>query len=357
MSPEKGRGKYPAPPFTPGKIPRAVLVSGAGWWLAFSHHREGATSSDRTGTEHPPNHPPPGTPPGVVFGSPVPFRSPRHPFGRGGMFPGTPPPLRVVVPVRGATTPGGSRLGVFHNMPRPVTLFTFSGTRCKGATPAPGAFVRFRTDTHHHRGTFARVAPFRAGGVSRCFPPGPAPFRVVLSSGWCIFRQGKHRTNCTTFRGTFPGVSCSGSPYHLSHPRHPIRGAVTLSGRGGVFDRVPLSEYPGSTSSRFFFGGVCLSATLPGIRPRSTDSGKGVYPFRSVPGYPGVMSRFPPGRYIGPIRPGTGSGRWRDCHPGAGTPGTDSPGVPGAPPPGTNNVHPGGATLPGSAHLLSMVFT
>ena len=79
-------------------------------------------SSQRTGTNHPPNHPPPAPRRGCSW-FPVSFP------------PGTPPPLRGVF-LSGVLSPrAGSCLS-----PYPFSRFRVPGA--KGATPAPGAFVR-----------------------------------------------------------------------------------------------------------------------------------------------------------------------------------------------------------------------
>lgn len=202
MSPEKGRGKYPAPPYTPGENTPGRFGVRCRWRFGFFTCHRKMYFMCPIGQEHG-THPStlPGTPPGLC-------RVPRYPSN-----PAPRHPRRGGVPVRGAISPGGAPIPNPGGKETPFSRFRVPGTG--GATTRPGCFRPVCLfDTHRRRGFSMNTRPLSGVvGYRDTFPPLPVSFfrcfRVVDIGTPAPFRgfpfRGKHppyRHRCReTFRG------------------------------------------------------------------------------------------------------------------------------------------------------------
>ena len=280
--------------------------------MAFSPATgKGATSSDRTGTQHPPVHPTPPPRRGLCCVPRYPSNpAPRHPR-RGG------------VPVRGAISPGrGSGAGCFTTCPpgSPCSRFRVPGSG--GATTRPGCFRPVCLfDTHRRRGLSMNTRPLSGVvGYRDTFPPLPVSFfrcfRVVDIGTPAPFR---------------------GFPFRGKHP--PYRHRCRETFRGGILSRPTMAH--GSPPCCPFHRRVAYRLPFRTSRPGHRVAGRGCIP----PGHrcrvcAGVMSRcYRPGGYNRePVPPVTGCPSRGSPPGGGGCPG-------GRPPPGTPRHHPGGTTI------------
>lgn len=187
MSPEKGRGKYPAPPYTPGENTPGRFGVRCRWRFGFFTCHRKMYFMCPIGQEHG-THPStlPGTPPGLC-------RVPRYPSN-----PAPRHPRRGGVPVRGGDIP--RRCPYPQPRGQGNTFFTFSGTRYGWRHHPPrvlssGLLIRYPPPAgvfHEH------PPPFGGGGIPGYFPA-PSGFLLPVLSG------GGYRNTRPLSGVSFPG--------------------------------------------------------------------------------------------------------------------------------------------------------